>query len=342
MTRRERVREAIAHREPDVVPWQINFTRQEHERVAAWLGDPGFESTTGSHIEMLTFDAGFSREDPHRPGYFTDDFGVGWNRTGADRDIGVVDRVVLSEPELSGYRFPELDEAALRMRLEQLMGNGQDTFKIGRISPSLYERAWSLRGIENLLCDMIVNPAFVQELLEAICNFDLQVVDIGLSSGVEGFYFGDDWGQQRGLIMGPRAWRRFIRPHLARLYGRVKAAGGVVIQHSCGDNREILPDLVDIGLDVYQTLQPEIYDLPWVKREFGSHLSFWGGISTQRLLPFAGPEEVRRTAREALRIMGRGGGYIAGPTHWVPADVPPENVLALLEVFQGQDQRRCS
>jgi uroporphyrinogen decarboxylase len=94
------------------------------------------------------------------------------------------------------------------------------TFKIWRISLSKYERAWSLRGIENLLTDMVLHPSFVHDLLDRICTFDLQIVDLGLSHGVDGFYFGDDWGQQKGLIMGPRLWRIFIKPRITRLWLR--------------------------------------------------------------------------------------------------------------------------
>jgi uroporphyrinogen decarboxylase len=287
---------------------------------------------------MATFNAGFTREDPNRPGFFPDDFGVVWNRTGIDKDIGVVEEILIKEPDLNGYTFPEMNSQEIHKMYRTLMKNGNDTFKIGRISLSMYERAWSLRGIENLLSDMILHPSFVEELLEAICAFNMQIVEIGLSYDVDGFYFGDDWGQQKGMIMGPKLWRKFIKPKMAKLYGRIKESGKIVIQHSCGDIREIFPELIDIGLDVYQTLQPEIYDLNWVKREFGKDLSFWGGISTQRLLPFAKPNEVRRVTAETMNILGERGGYIAGPTHWVPGDVPAENIIALIEVFQNQKQ----
>jgi uroporphyrinogen decarboxylase len=119
------------------------------------------------------------------------------------------------------------------------------------------------------------------------------------------------------------------------MYERVKSRNKVVSQHSCGDINQIFPDLIDIGLDIYQTFQPEIYDFEKVKKEYGGHLTFWGGISTQRLLPFASPDEVRKTVKETIRIMGKDGGYIAAPTHSIPGDVPPENVVAMIEVFKN-------
>lgn len=339
MTRRERVHRALRHEPTDFIPYQVDFTQQEHERVAAFLGDDGFEGKIGGHIERANF-SGPVGPQTERPGFFRDDFGVVWNKTGVDRDIGMMDELLLKEPRLSGYRFPELDEQQAQARFLALVNNGQDTFKIGRLSMALFERAWSLRGMENLLCDMLLEPAFVDELLERITDYTLRIIDIGLSyPQIDGFYFGDDWGQQTpGLIMGRDKWRRFLKPHLARMYGRIKSKGRVVIQHSCGNILELYPDLIQIGLDVHNTFQPEIYDLEAVKREFGRDLSWWGGISTQRLLPFATPEVVRGETVRVMRIVGAGGGYIAAPTHYIPGDVPAENVMAMLEVFQHQDR----
>ena len=163
--------------------------------------------------------------------------------------------------------------------------------------------------------------------------------DLGLDYEIDGFHFGDDWGQQSGLIMGPELLRKFIKPRMARMYEKVKAKGKFVSQHSCGDIHEIFPDLIEIGLDVYQTFQPEIYDIKRIKEEYGQHLCFWGGISTQRLLPYATPEEVRKTVSETLKILGKNGGYIAGPTHSISGDVPVENVLTLIDILQNQLQK---
>lgn len=121
------------------------------------------------------------------------------------------------------------------------------------------------------------------------------------------------------------------------MYERIKSKGKIVSQHACGDNYAISPDLVEIGLDIYQTLQPEIYDLVKVKREFGSELALWGGISTQKLLPFGTPAEVRKVVKDTLTMMGKDEGYIAGPTHDIIEGVPPQNIAAFIEVLQNQD-----
>ena len=333
MTKRERVVNAIRHVQTDITPYNIGFTHQEHEKVAAFLGDPDFENKIGNHLSSVYYD-GYLTEITPGSGYWRDDFGVVWNRNGADKDIGVIDGCVLPEPSLLNYQFPVFDEKKLRQEYEALVNSADDTLRFGNIGFSMFERAWTLRGMENLLVDMITEPEFVDELLDAITEYNLRIIDIALEYDIDGFHFGDDWGQQVGLIMGPNYWRRFIKPRMARMYSRVKSKGKFVSQHSCGDIHEVFPDLIEIGLNVYQTFQPEIYDLRKVKKEFGSHLTFWGGISTQRLLPFATPEQVKDKVRETMKIMNVNGGYIAAPTHAVPGDVPPENIVAMMEVFK--------
>lgn len=278
---------------------------------------------------------GYPTELADRSGHFRDDFGVVWNRT-VDKDIGVVEQPFVCD--LEQYAFPsvELDEARLRAGYEWMMREKKERFTFAGIGFSMFERAWSLCGMENLLIGMLTAPEEVERLLDDICALNLRVIDIAMEYDFDGFYFGDDWGQQRGLIMGAAHWQHFIKPRVARMYARVREHGKYVIQHSCGDIHEIFPDLIEIGLDCYQTFQPEIYDVEAVKREFGDRLTFWGGISTQQLLPFATPEEVRQETIRMLRVMGKNGGYIAAPTHAVPGDVPPENIAAMLEVFQNQ------
>lgn len=337
MTRRERVIAALEHREADKVPYQMDFTQQEYDKVAQYLGDPHFGKRIQNHIVSAYYD-GYLTEIRPGSGYWRDDFGVVWNRNGADKDIGVIDGLVLPEPSLKDYRFPELDEARLRADYEAAVATAraEGRFLFGSIGFSLFERAWTLRGMANLLMDMVAEPAFVDELLDRITDYNLRIMDIALEYPLDGFHFGDDWGQQRGLIMGPRHWRRFIKPRLARMYGRAREKGLYVSQHSCGDIHEVFPDLIEIGLNVYQTFQPEIYDIAAVKAEYGKDLAFWGGISTQTLLPFATPEGVRQKVLETLTILAPGGGYILAPTHALPGDIPAENIVALMDVFEKQ------
>jgi uroporphyrinogen decarboxylase len=201
---------------------------------------------------------------------------------------------------------------------------------------SLFERAWTLRGMENLLMDFIERPAFAHDLLDAICEHNLKLIDWGLRLNPDIVHFGDDWGQQHGLIMGPRIWREFIKPRLARMYGRVRQAGKLVSIHSCGDVDELFDDLIEIGLSLFNPFQPEVMDVYALRKKYQGKLAFHGGMSIQKTLPFGTPREVRDTTRRLIGELGRGGGYIFAPAHSMPADIPVENVLAFLEVLQSQ------
>jgi uroporphyrinogen decarboxylase len=337
VTKRERVRDAIAHGRTDIVPYNIELTGEELAKVASYigLGKDQFASWAGNHIEKVSCNIGGSSV---REGYFMDEFGVIWNRSGLDKDIGVVDEVRLKDPDFGSYVFPEPDTVKIHQIIDDFIATGRDTYKFAKLGMAYYERAWSLRGMENLLADFLLEPAFVEGLFERILQYNLAIIDAVLGHDIDGFYFGDDYGQQTGMIMSPAVWRRFIKPGLAEMFGRVKRSGKTVALHSCGNIREIMGDLIDIGLDVYQTLQPEVYDIEKIKMDYGSDLAFWGGISTQKLLPYASPAELKAVVRKTIAILGEGGGYIASPTHQVPSDVPPQNIVVLAEVLRHQPE----
>lgn len=336
MTRRERVIAALDHKETDIIPYHTDFTMQADARMTAFAG-AHYPEKHGVHLSYVQY-WGWPTEIPGKPEHFLDAFGVTWNRTGVDKDIGVIDHPIFEEPDITLWREPNLDEKRLRAEYEQLLKEKQDRFAFAGIGFSMFERLWSLCGMENALIYMIEEPEFTHALLDRICEYNLKIIDIANEYPFDGFYFGDDWGQQRGLIMGPALWREFIKPRMKRMYDRARQNGKYIIQHSCGDIGTLFPDLIEIGLDCYQTFQPEIYDIEAVKREFGRDLCFWGGISTQQLLPFATPQKVREETARIMKILGKGGGYIAAPTHAVPGDVPPENIQAMFDVFLNQEK----
>lgn len=338
MNRRDRVKTAIQHQQTDIVPYNIELTSEELTKVADFLGieKSSFAEYAGNHIEKLSYNIGGSYI---KDGFYKDEFGVVWNRSGMDKDIGVIDEYLLKEPDLGDYTFPEPDLEQVKNKTAAFVANGKDIFKFGKIGMTYFERAWSFRGIENFLMDLHLYPDFVNELFDNILQYNMKIIDTALEFDIDGFYFGDDYGQQNGLTMSPDTWRTFIKPGLKQMFAKVKDAGKVVAIHSCGDISKILGDMVEIGLDIYQTVQPEIYDLKQLKADFGTDLTFWGAISTQKTLPFVSCDELKSIVKDTISIMGAGGGYIAAPTHGVPDDVPPENIGALIEVLK--EQKKC-
>jgi uroporphyrinogen decarboxylase len=242
---------------------------------------------------------------------------------------------VLPEPTLAGYEFPDPSAPRFFEDIPAKIAQFPDRFRVFQIGFSLYERAWTLRGMENLLIDFHDHPDFVRQLLGAIGDYNMAQVREALKHDVDAVYFGDDWGQQRGLQMGPGLWREIIYPVLRRMYGMVRQAGKFVMIHSCGDVDELFDDLIAAGLSCFNPFQPEVMDIDALLARYRGRLTFHGGMSTQRILPFGTVDQVRAETRRLLEL-GRGGGYIFAPAHDVEGDVPLENMLAMIEILLRQ------
>ena len=334
MTPRERVGAALRHEQPDLCPWAIGFTQGARARMVEYTGDPDFEAKLGNHV------GGFGpilpmEQDAECPNFWQDEFGVRWNRS-IDKDIGNPDGLIFPEPYLADYQWPDPHDPRRYEHLDEQIAAYSDKFMLLSIGFSLFERAWAMRGMVNLMMDMHEHPTFVDELLDAICQFNLGLIENGCRDGIDGVMFGDDWGQQQGMLMGPPLWRRFIKPRLKQMYDAAHAAGKQVFIHCCGNIVEVLPELIELGVAVFNPFQPEVMDVYEIKRQYGKHLSFYGGVSTQQLLPYGTPEQVKAAARRLMREVGRDGGYIIAPAHSIPKDVPAENMAALIEAVQDQ------
>lgn len=338
MTKRDVVRMALAGEGPPYVPWSFGFTHEAREKLVQHFGTSDLEPVFQNHLLGLGNSVG--RFTDIGDNCVRDVFGVVWDRS-IDRDIGNVKGCVLPEPTLQGYEFPDpLDSRFFEDIPEKLRQYG-DRFRVFKIGFSLYERAWTLRGMMNLMMDFYDHPAFVPELFNAIADYNIAQVEEALNYDIDAVYFGDDWGQQRGLQMGPKIWHEFIYPVLKRTYAVVRGAGRFVIIHSCGDVDELFDDLIEIGLNCFNPFQPEVMDVDRLMAEYRGRLAFYGGLSTQKTLPYGSPEDVR-SATQHLLDLGRAGGYIFAPAHSVEGDVPLENMLAFIEVVRQQPGYRSA
>lgn len=237
--------------------------------------------------------------------------------------------------DLDAYQWPDPDREGWFDGIDSQLAAHPDRFTRYKIGFSLYERAWTMRGMTDLLTDMIEEPEFVKRLLDAIVEHNLKQIRRALALGVDAVYFGDDYGSQSGLIMGRERWRHFFKPRLARMFSVVRNAGRYVCLHSCGCVAELFDELIEIGLNMFNPFQPEVMDIFALKKQYHGRLAFHGGMSIQRVLPFGTPAEVRQATR-CLIEAGRPGGYIFAPSHTVPPDVPPANLLAMMEELRAQ------
>ena len=330
MTKREAVIQTLSHKPVHPVPYQLDMTDEVYRRMVAFSGDYQYFEHSGSYLALERNESFTTISDT----MFRDMFSVVWDRH-QEGDFGIVDDYPIKQASFDGYVFPKPDEKLIREKCERLVKKN-DQFTMYIIGFSLFERAWTLYSMEEVLCAFITDKAFIHEMLDRIVEYNLAVAELVCQYPIDCILFGDDWGQQHGLIMGYPLWKEFILPRQKIMYDFVKSKGKYVAQHACGDCRELFPDLVYLGLDIYNTFQPEVYDIVDFKKRFGAHITFFGGISTQRLLPFATPEQLKTEMRRITDILSKDGGYIIAPTHAMPADIPSENVQAFLEFCQNQ------
>jgi uroporphyrinogen decarboxylase len=340
MTKREVIRTVLQGKRPPYVPWSMGFTLEAKAKLLEHYACDDIEVPLDNHLVRLGQDIGFFDDlgdDRHR-----DVFGVTWDRT-IDKDIGNVEGQVLPRPSLEGYEFPNPTDPRFFEDTQDRIDRFPDRFRVFQIGFSLYERAWTLRGMEALMMDFLEHPAFVHELLGAIADYNIAQARKAMEYDIDAVYFGDDWGQQHGLQMGPKLWHEFIYPQLKRMYGAVREGGKYVMIHSCGDVDELFDDLIAAGLNCFNPFQPEVMDVEQLLVDYRGRLAFHGGISTQKTLPFGTVDDVRTETRRMLAL-GAEGGYILAPAHDVEGDVPLENILAMIEEVQNQgdrSQRRC-
>lgn len=333
MTPRDLVRAALSHCQTSSVPYNLMLSPQAERRLREHYGVEDLQAYLGCCLYLYGCRGKplYASPDDYGP-TIADEFGVVWATSHIDRGYPV--RHPLARPSLEGYDFPDPDATGRWEGVPAASQRHPDQFRLAVVG-DLWERAHFLRGLDGLLCDAVAERAFVHELLERICDYNLLTLERISACSPDGVFISDDYGFQDRLMLRPETWRELVLPHLRRLLQAARDLGLVTMLHSCGHVTEIVPDLIESGLDILHPIQPEAMDIFALKREFGKDITFCGGISTQRLLPFATPDEVRDEVRRTVEVMSVDGGYIAEPGITLQADVPTENLVALVETLRG-------
>lgn len=317
MTRRELVRGAIAHRETPRIPYVIELCAEAWAKIA-----PEFPGMTAE--QFLDNDI----QDIGIPWWSWHELGPDWR--GPDTPI--------SPQRVRGQgSYDNLADSVKALR------DRNDKYFLVRIYGSHFEKAQFARGFENLMADIGADYAFAKRLHRRIIERNLVMLENVLTiPEIDGVLLGSDWGSQRGPLISPEVWDDLIRPGEQEEYDLVHSYGKDVWVHSCGDVQVLIPRLIEMGLDVLNPVQPECMDLGYLKKTYGSRLTFWGGVSTQDTLPFGTPDEVRRESRRIRDLMGAGGGYIFAPAQGLQEDVPLANIRAILDVARETSPGRQS
>jgi uroporphyrinogen decarboxylase len=245
----------------------------------------------------------------------------------------MIDHPLKNNEDISTYRPPDPNRNDLFRETEQVIRNFKSEYWIvGVTVTTLFEKAWALRGFEQTMLDMLKNPELVDALLDIPFGYHLTIAKKLVEMGVDMIWLGDDVGAQHAMLISPEQWRRFLKNKMAEFIQSLKSVNPdlKVAYHSDGYIYPIIPELIEIGLDVLNPVQPRSMDPSGLKRAFGNNLCFWGGIDEQFTLPFGTPDDVRKEVFDRVATLGKQGGLIIGPTHHIQLDTPMENFMAMV------------
>jgi uroporphyrinogen decarboxylase len=333
MNPREIVLEQIQHRETAAVPYTLAFEPE----VAARLDEHyGGEDWRARIVRYMAHCGGVVRpvSEPIDDTHYRDAFGTVWR---TDKLPPVVVEPGLKAPSFEGYDFPSIEtflDPERKADAIKRVAESPDAFTIVSAALCLWE-SWYVRGFEDTLMDCAIEQDFYAELLDRMTALCLGWIKACADIPADGIMMGDDWGDQRGVLIGPERWRRFFKPRYARIFEAIHAQGKVAIVHCCGSVRDIMDDIVEIGLDVIESVQPEAAGMsPYeLKRGWGDRITFWGGLGSQSTIPFGTPAGLREEIRRLRSEMSTGGGYILAPAKPLRPETPIENAITLVEEF---------
>lgn len=355
MNHRERVLIALNHEVPDRCPMQISFTPEFAARLQKDLSIKGF----GEHNphgggntydlerildeDMLLTSVGWANSYYQDGDRYTDEWGIQWEsvpyntRFGKGRYTEITGHPLSDDEAIERYVPPDPDREELYAEASRVVHDfGDEYWIVGVTVTTIFECAWALRGYERLMTDFVLNPEIAQRILEIPFHYHLSAAKRLVEVGVDMIWIGDDMGGQNSMLMSPEHWRKFFKPRLAEFIGTLKEMNSSlkIAYHSDGYIYPIIPELIEIGLDVLNPVQPASMDPEKLKKDFGNRLSFWGTVDEQYTLPFGTEDDVRNEIIARLKTIGKNGGLIIGPTHHVQLDTPLENFWAMVKTIQ--------
>lgn len=340
MNPKDRVTSALNHRPPiDRVPIFLWFHPDTADRLgkmleipSAWVGE-----VIGNDVRQTWVNNNYAMEGivHERDGEsHVDAWGIRWVRGYSFNQIAHHPLAGSSPEEIEAYVFPEDQIDRLFEAMDRTAAAQGDYFLGCDVSPCAYEMFWRLRGMETAILDMVEMPALASELIDRCASFAIFLAEEAYQRyALDWLWTGDDVASQTNLMFSPKTWRAMVKPALQRVFAVGKAHNSWVAYHCCGALRPILPDLVEMGMDVLNPIQVNCpgMDIFELKREFGKSISFMGGLDTQYLIPNGSTTDVRRAVRRLLDEVAYDGGYILAASHTIPPETPDANIFALLD-----------
>ena len=360
MNSKERVLAALGGQEPDRVPIYVTVVSEIADGLSQVTGLPvrncdAYLTNRISHAQILTslgndiVGIGSTAPDccPTRTrsdGFRVDEWGLVYRQV--PHEFGVYQEVVerplkgiASENELSQYRVPDpYARGRFDTAREHSERYGDDYALLGVIECTVFEMAWNLVGLEQFLVDMALDKDYVGVLLDEIADYSIAVGRELIGLGAEIMLTGDDLGMDIGPMLSPKMWRQHIKPRMKRVLDAYKASKPdlILAYHTCGSALPFIDELIEIGVDVLNPIQVTAKDMDpaYLKGKYGDRLAFLGAIDQRHILPRGSTGDVEAEVRSRIWELGRGGGFVAAPTHDIQADTPIDNVLALFSAVK--------
>jgi uroporphyrinogen decarboxylase len=354
MKHRDRILTALHHEAPDRCPMQISFTPEFADRLRQNMhiegskihnphgGGNTYDLERALDEDMLLTSVGWANSYYQAPESYVDEWGIGWRPQEYQTPFGsgyyteIVHHPLAEDAAVLSYTPPDPNRPELYRDSQWVIDTFKDEYWIvGATVTTIFEAAWALRGLEQMMVDFLQNPDLADQLLDFPFRYHLAAAKKLVEMGVDMIWIGDDVGAQNGMLISPNTWRRFLKPRVAEFIAALKAINPdvKVAYHSDGNLLPIIPELIEIGLDILNPIQPACMDPAQVKKQFGDKLCFWGSIDEQFTLPRGTPDHVRAEVLQRLKTIGAGGGLIIAPSHHVQLDTPLENFWAMVETI---------
>lgn len=343
MTSKERVYAALQGEKTDRVPRYLWIGAGVAPALAAHYGVDlsELDDRVGNDVKQTWLSINREMERPAAEGErFTDEWGIVWKREGYYNMVVHHPMADLDADEIRAYPAPGLFDGDRFKSFDLLMEKYGKTHFIGAdVSGTLFEPAYHLRGMENLLMDLASGEEEADAILDLVEAHSTAICVEAVRRGADWIWLGDDQGSQLDTIMSPELWRTYFKPRMARIIAAIRKEKPniPIAYHSCGAIRRILPDLIELGLNVINPLQQSAagMDHDEIRSLFGDRVTMFCGLDTQEFMPWATPEEIRTAMKDLLRRLNRNGHYLAGVSHTLQPDVPVENIAAMIDVLNG-------
>ena len=356
----ERVFKALGHEKPDRVPlddawlgWGVHrldtwdaikqlFSTNDDEQVRRALGFDfrlmvvGFSEQFAKQAELIY---PFGSYKPIRENVFEDEYGVRYQKSATGLHWRYIHHPLEDAEDPDEYEFPDFAEEARYEQARDIVKQYRDNYAIqGLLHQTFYEGAWTLRSFRRFSMDLINNPRFVHKLLDKLLKVRTEAGKRYVELGADIVQLGDDVGHQMGMMISPAVWREYFKPRMKLLIQdlRKHSRNGIHIYYHCDGNiKPIIPELMEIGVDILNPVQPEAMNPDEVKTEFGDRLVLHGTISVQETIAHGSVEDVKTEVADRIRRCGKNGGLIIAPAHAPQPSDPMQNIIALYETARS-------